>query len=173
MNIIGIALLIWSEALDSADGQLARMTNKKSKIGRILDGFATNLWFLSIYIFLCLRLINSGESYFVLVIALFCGISHSLQSAMADYYRNHYLFFVYGKNRSEVDNSKKLQQDYKELGWGKDFVTKLFMRLYINYTLEQEVIAANSKELINCISTKYNDEIPEEISREFKEKIND
>ena len=39
-TIIGILLLIWANLYDSADGQLARMTGKKTRWGRILDGFA-------------------------------------------------------------------------------------------------------------------------------------
>ena len=54
-NLIGIALLIWANWLDCADGQLARMTNKRTLIGRILDGFSGDVWFFSIYVFLCFR----------------------------------------------------------------------------------------------------------------------
>lgn len=45
-NIIGILLLIWANLYDSCDGQLARMTGKKTRWGRILDGFAGDVWFL-------------------------------------------------------------------------------------------------------------------------------
>ena len=41
----GIFLLIWANWYDCADGQLARMTGKKSLLGRILDGFAGDVWF--------------------------------------------------------------------------------------------------------------------------------
>ena len=40
MNLIGMLLLVWANWYDCADGQLARMTGKKTLIGRILDGFA-------------------------------------------------------------------------------------------------------------------------------------
>ena len=59
MNLIGMFLLIWANWYDCADGQLARMTGQKTLIGRILDGFAGDVWFFSIYFFLCLRL--TGE----------------------------------------------------------------------------------------------------------------
>ena len=52
----GIFLLIWANWYDCADGQLARMTGKKSLLGRILDGFAGDVWFFSIYFFISLRL---------------------------------------------------------------------------------------------------------------------
>jgi hypothetical protein len=39
MNLIGVLLLITAEAMDGADGQLARLTNNYSRFGRIFDGF--------------------------------------------------------------------------------------------------------------------------------------
>jgi len=170
VNIIGIALLIWAEALDSADGQLARMTDSKSMYGRILDGFGGNLWFISIYVHLCLRLINSGESYSIFIVAVICGISHSLQSAIADYYRNCYLFFVYGKNRSEISKSQNLKKDYQELSWRKNPVKKFLMRVYINYTVEQEFLSAKTVRLFNYVSSTHQEQVPAEISAEFKKK---
>jgi len=170
INIIGICLLILAEALDSADGQLARMINKKSLYGRILDGFGGNLWFISIYIHICLRMINDGNPYTVFVFAVVCGISHSLQSAMADYYRNYYLYFVYGSNRSEISKSKNLQEDYKQLKWGRDFFKKFLMRVYINYTIEQEFLSAQSIKLLEQTKDSYKDSVDESIAREFKSK---
>ena len=60
MNLIGMFLLIWANWYDCADGQLARMTGQKTLIGRILDGFAGDVWFFSIYFFLCLRLTGNA-----------------------------------------------------------------------------------------------------------------
>ena len=55
LNIIGMLLLIWANMYDSADGQLARLTGQKTPLGRILDGFAGDLWFFTIYAAICLR----------------------------------------------------------------------------------------------------------------------
>ena len=52
----GIALLVTSEAFDSADGQLARLSGQYSKLGRILDGLASHLVFASIYLHLAIRI---------------------------------------------------------------------------------------------------------------------
>ena len=38
LNLLGVLLWVIADTFDSADGQLARMTNHKSKLGRILDG---------------------------------------------------------------------------------------------------------------------------------------
>ena len=54
-NIIAIFLLMWADILDCTDGQLARMTGKKSRMGRILDGVAGFAWFIPIYVLLTYR----------------------------------------------------------------------------------------------------------------------
>ncbi|MDT3695870.1 MAG: CDP-alcohol phosphatidyltransferase family protein [Ignavibacterium sp.] len=170
INMIGILMLISAEALDSADGQLARMTDRKSMYGRILDGFGGNLWFISIYIHLCFRLIESGSSYTIFLLAIIAGISHSLQSAMADYYRNYYLYMVFGENKSEVVKSNELQLLYEELSWRKHFIKKFLMRVYINYTIEQEYFSKKSINLITFVSRQFPDQLPAEIQKMFSEK---
>ena len=79
MNLIGMFLLIWANWYDCADGQLARMTGQKTLIGRILDGFAGDVWFFSIYFFLCLRLTDESAPWgqpwgiWIWLIAAFSG----------------------------------------------------------------------------------------------------
>ena len=58
MNIIGVLLLCQADIFDCTDGQLARMTGKKSRLGRILDGMAGFVWFIPIYIALMFRFYN-------------------------------------------------------------------------------------------------------------------
>ena len=55
MNIIAIVLLMIADILDCTDGQLARLSGKKSRIGRILDGVAGFAWFTPIYVLLVYR----------------------------------------------------------------------------------------------------------------------
>jgi phosphatidylglycerophosphate synthase len=170
INIIGMLLLIWAEGLDSADGQLARMTNHKSRYGRILDGLGGNLWYISIYIHLCLRLINTGLSPAIFTIAVIAGISQSLQCAVADHYRNFYSYFVHGKEKSEVDDSARLLFDYSNLSWSRNFWKKFLMRMYINYTIEQEFISKNTIILLRYVERNFESKIPAKISDLFRNK---
>ena len=55
MNIIAILMLCLADIFDCTDGQLARMTGKKSRLGRILDGVAGFTWFVPIYVLLVYR----------------------------------------------------------------------------------------------------------------------
>lgn len=61
INAIGMLLLIWANSFDSADGQLARMTHNYSRIGRILDGMAGDIWFATIYVAICLREVVTSD----------------------------------------------------------------------------------------------------------------
>ena len=92
--------------LDNADGQLARLTKQGSRTGRALDGLADHLVFVSIYAHLCLRYTAGGAHTSSGYVALAAGMSHSLQSAAADYFRNAWLYFAEGKSRAELDSSR-------------------------------------------------------------------
>ena len=45
-NLYGVLLLMFANFCDSTDGQMARMTGKKTLIGRMLDGFSGDIWFV-------------------------------------------------------------------------------------------------------------------------------
>ena len=64
-TLIGILLLMWANHYDSADGQLARLTGQKTQWGRMLDGFAGDLWFFTIYVAICLRLMNQSMPFHI------------------------------------------------------------------------------------------------------------
>lgn len=171
LNLAGVVLLIFADALDSADGQLARMTGQKSRYGRILDGFSENLWFLSIYLHLYLRMVNTGASSLLLLIIIISALSHSFQCAVADYCRNFFTYFIRGKVSSEIDSSVKLKDDYAALSWKNTFWKKLFMCLYLNYTIEQETLSQNALQLSRYAEEKYKMELPETVTASFKAKM--
>jgi phosphatidylglycerophosphate synthase len=171
LNIWGVILLIISETLDSTDGQLARMTKRYSKTGRILDGVVTNFIFISIYIHICLRMINSGFPVFIFIIAIISGMGHSLQSAMADYYRNAYLKFTGDTNKGEFDKSDSLKKSYINISWRNSFIEKLFMWFYINYTQRQESLSKNFINLVKILENKLNSISPQWLKNEYR-KIN-
>ena len=50
-------LLMWANHYDSADGQL-RLDRTENPVGRMLDGFAGDIWFFTIYAAICLRLMD-------------------------------------------------------------------------------------------------------------------
>ncbi len=177
LNVIGMLLLIWANTYDSADGQLARLTGQKTQWGRMLDGFAGDLWFFSIYFFICLRF-TVGHDWEtqkiqitgVWLLAAFSGfICHSKQCALADYYRNIHLFFLKGKEGSELDNFKQQRELLYATPWKHHFWWKLWLFFYGNYTHSQESMSPNFQRLMSLLKEKYGDNIPRSFRDEFRE----
>src|SRR5262245_13575350 len=118
VNIAGMVLHVCANALDNADGQLARLTHQASRKGRIIDSVADHLGFASVYIHLTLRCALAGASPAIWFLALGAAMSHALQGAAADYYRTAFLYFANGK-RTEIDSSAALRSDFRKLSWGQ------------------------------------------------------
>ncbi len=169
INLLGMILLVWANTYDSADGQLARMTGQKSQLGRILDGACGDVWFISIYAAICLRLTPEWHIW-IWIFAAITGFFHSKQASMADYYRNIHLLFLKGKSGSELSNSAELKENYKKLSWSKDFIYKLFETFYLNYTQEQERLSPSFQRLNKLIKERYADNIPQQLRADFRKK---
>jgi phosphatidylglycerophosphate synthase len=167
-NLIGMALMVLANSLDSADGQLARMTNNKTRLGRILDGLCGDIWFIVIYCTLCLRLQVQGFGFWIWGLALTAGVFHALQAAMADYYRNIHLLFIKGKAGSEVDNSASLASEYSKLRWKGNFWSKATLWFYAGYTGRQERVSKNLQKLREQIRKTYGENIPQWLVVEFR-----
>ncbi|MBO7295135.1 MAG: CDP-alcohol phosphatidyltransferase family protein [Bacteroidaceae bacterium] len=176
-TILGILLLMWANFYDSCDGQMARLTGKKTLWGRILDGFAGDVWFFTIYAAICLRLQDDAIPFlpqykwgiWIWALAALSGlICHAKQCQLADYYRNIHLYFLKGKQGSELDNSRKVKADYDALTWRKDFVHKLFLFFYRRYTLSQEEMTPRFQLLKQQLDARYQEEIPTSLRDAFR-----
>ena len=156
---LGIFLLLFSEMLDSADGQLARMTQNYSKVGRVLDGIATSIMYLSVYAFLCARLIGESYPIWIILVAIVSGISHSTQCNIADFYRNCYLEYASPDTKGEIEPSEKIKEKYNK---DDSLFERLLMRFFYNYTTTQESITKEFQKLL-----KYLRDLGTNIPREF------
>ena len=145
-NVVAVVLLMVANFCDSADGQLARLTNQKTVLGRLLDGFASDVWFFFIYVAIVWRLwhepiplIGAEWGWWAFVPCALAGlVCHSTQCGMADYYRNIHLWFVKGDGGSESDSYAKEQALYDELkrqGWSFE---RLYHFFYNGYCRKQE-----------------------------------
>jgi phosphatidylglycerophosphate synthase len=166
--IPGILFLILYEALDSADGQLARMTGVNSEYGRILDGLVGELVFINIYAGLCYRYINSGGTIWIIPLAVAAGLSNSYQAAMADYFRNCYLYFVRGIESSEHGASESIRDKYAALSWRKEPVRKLLRACYLSYILQQELLSGPFLRLKSVAIKRYGDKFPYNLRQEYQ-----
>jgi len=170
INGIGMLLLVFANSLDSADGQLARMTDNKSRFGRILDGFAGDFWFASIHIALCLRLMEQGWGAWIWIFGVLAGVAHVFQSAMADYYRNVHLYFIKGASGSELDNSQDLNAEFVQLSWRKDTFQKFVLNGYLGYTRMQENLSPKLQRLLQLVKTHFPKVMPMQLVHDFRAK---
>ena len=168
VNIAGMVLHVCANVLDNADGQLARLTHQESRKGRIIDSVADHLGFASVYIHLTLRCAFAGASPAIWLLALGAAISHALQGAAADYYRTAFLYFV-GGARNGIDSSSALRSDYRKLRWGQRAWDKLLLALYLNFTLQQEMLAPHLKQLRETANTVFHGQIPGWLEQRYRD----
>jgi hypothetical protein len=176
-TIIGILLLVWANLYDSADGQLARMTGKKTRWGRILDGFAGDVWFFCIYAAICLRLMckpmpflpDTEWGIWIWLLSALAGlVLHAKQCQLADYYRNIHLYFLKGESGSELDNFKKLREEFHSLSWREDGVWKVFLYFYGNYTRSQEKQTPCFQAFKAEVDRRFGKNLPAALQKDFR-----
>ena len=188
MNLVAILLLMVADVFDCTDGQLARLSGKKSRLGRILDGVAGFAWFTPIYVALVWRFYLHHDLEFswlgiedtpqnaviatavVFVLGVVSGVAGLAgQQRLADYYIQVHLFFLKGEKGSELDNSVRQQEIYDQMDQSTPFVERYFQKSYIDYTRKQEKATPQFQHLLARLREKYGslDAIPEEVRQEF------
>ena len=178
-NVYGVLLLMFANFCDSTDGQLARLTGKKTLIGRMLDGFSGDLWFLAIYLAIAFRLCGDpvpflGDvtwSWGIFALCSFAGfLCHSPQSSLADYYRQIHLYFLLGKKGSELDDYVSQRAFYNQMPWKGNFWAKMFFFNYSNYCRSQEKRTPEFQKLYKTVRQRWPnaDEMPQSLRDEFR-----
>ena len=179
LNYLGIFLIIWANTYDSADGQLARLTKQYSQIGRILDGVSGDLWFFAIYFALVFRELHFGDAWLkdffmhsqnhwiIWTMAIAAGVSHALQCAMADYYRQFHLYFLKGESGSELESTSKLDEQIKQSHGFK----RITMFFYRQYTANQERLTPALQRLRRELKNQYGNEMPPQQFRDDFRKL--
>lgn len=170
-TILGILLLNWANFHDNADGILARMTGKKTLWGRILDGTASDAWFVTIYISISTRLmLYSGWGIWSWVMCTIAGLfCHSKQCQLSDYYRNIHLFFLKGKAGSELDNKAQQFKLFKDTPWRGQIFWKLFLISYVGYCGAQERMTPHFQRFFKELRQRYGDNIPASLREDFRQ----
>lgn len=166
-NIIGILLLIIANILDCVDGQLARLTGIKSAIGRILDGFAGDIWFASIYIGFALRLSHEYGTDWFFALAVLSGLSHLVQANITDYYKTLHLYFISKDKGAEFQSLEQVEARHKEMKYG---INKAFYFLYRWYTLLQVKATPTLQQMLRSLHARYGDDIPQDIRLRFRKQ---
>lgn len=164
VNLIGIALVIFAAILDCCDGQIARLTHTSSQLGRVLDGMVDIANFFAIYIALGLRMTRetipftdtswSGIIWIIIVVAMLC---HASQARMADYYRGLHLFFLQGNDRAALARARQLRAELAALPKDSPFYRRMYRRLYLFYTEDQEKQTPRAQRLLAALEETEGD----------------
>ncbi|MBE6289610.1 MAG: CDP-alcohol phosphatidyltransferase family protein [Bacteroidaceae bacterium] len=191
LNLIAVFLLCWADIFDCTDGQLARLTGQKSRLGRILDGVAGFIWYMFIYVAIAYRFYlhhglefgwfgieNTAENTMiatcvVVALGLYSGfVCMAGQTRLADYYIQVHLFFLKGAKGSEFDNSKKQQEIYEQTSWKGNWVWKAFLNSYVGYTRKQEKATPQFQRMMKLMKEKYGsvEQVPSAIRQEFHDQ---
>jgi phosphatidylglycerophosphate synthase len=104
LALTGIGLLILHGAIDSADGQLARMTGQVSEFGRVLDGISGYVTHVAVYLAILTVLVRQGGSIWMLGLTVIAGVCTAIQAQMYDYHRTAYAAIAI-KGRLPLDES--------------------------------------------------------------------
>ena len=164
-KLLGILCLVIANILDCVDGQLARMAGVTSKIGRILDGVAGNIWFTLIYIFLALRLKNQFDTWLFFIPAVLSGFSHFVQANITDYYKTLHLFFVDKDKGNEFQNLREVRAQYAGMDFG---IQKVLFFIYLGYTALQEKSTPRLQQMLRHFKNRYGEHIPNDICLDFR-----
>ena len=176
-NLMGVFLLMFANFCDSTDGQMARLTGKKTLIGRMLDGFSGDVWFFAVYLAILLRLGRMWEPYMgtwaylasfslCFVASILC---HSPQSSLADYYRQIHLYFLLGKEGSELDNYQRQRQIYEQLP-KRQWLSRIFYYNYANYCRSQERRTPAFQRFFRQVKEQWPnaDDMPQQLRDDFR-----
>lgn len=165
-GVLGILCLVIANILDCVDGQLSRLTGKKSNIGRILDGVAGDLWFISIYISLAARLVQQFDNKIFILVAILSMLSHFIQAALTDYYKTLHLLFVSPEKGKEFQSAESVRKKYESMTKPID---RVFYLPYMYYTKLQMRVTPKLQSMLQKVKSVFPGfNVPEKDSQLFR-----
>lgn len=135
---------IWyaiANVLDCADGQLARLQNSGTLLGRVVDGVADYISSIAIFLGIGAGLVAMGKSEWLLVVV--AGLSSALHALFFDHYQNEYISIVRGKN-SFLDGEIAGYTDQINLMKKQYSLRRLVMVVYLRYLKFQQRTSTRS-----------------------------
>ena len=176
-NLYGVGLLMLANFCDSTDGQMARLSGKKTLLGRVLDGFSGDVWFFCIYVAIVVRLwpqaipgTSMQWGIWGFMLAAVAGfLCHAPQSALADYYRQIHLYFLLGREGSELDNYESQRKIYEALP-KRQWLQRIFYYNYANYCRSQERRTPKFQQFFRQVREQYPDAsaMPQSLRDDFR-----
>ena len=146
MVLLAILGMVLANILDCVDGQLARLTGITSKWGRILDGAAGDLWFITLYTALSLRMYHATGEWYWFLIAFLSLLCHLSQASLTDLYKTFHLAHISEEKGKEFETYAMIQKRLKQQ---KPGFSKLTLRVYAFYTGIQAFYTPELQKLVD------------------------
>jgi phosphatidylglycerophosphate synthase len=143
---LGLGFMVLHSWLDSADGQLARVTGQTSPWGRTVDGLCDNVSFIAIYTCLfAAHCLHGGVSPLpVFTLTLLAGISHSTHCALTEFQRMLFLTYCKGGHVTLDEQPERWRAQLAAARRAGSWSKRLVNRLHLNYALQQRTLLATS-----------------------------
>jgi phosphatidylglycerophosphate synthase len=90
LGLLAFALLILHSVVDSADGQLARMTGRTTEFGRFVDGVSGYTTHAAIYAAIMAQVLARGGSLAIVGVAGLAAVANIVHAQLYDYFRTSY-----------------------------------------------------------------------------------
>ena len=162
-------LITMAGVLDSADGQLARMSNQSTELGRIIDGAIDNAVFVVAYIAGCTYFYQGDYGWQIYLLGVPAGlIGHSYSSAVYELYKTEYLYYVTQADYAKIASLDEIKQKLKE----HKGINKLLFWMYYDYTKKQHWLSTRTPEM-RATFEKYafNPNTKEKFANMYREMI--
>jgi phosphatidylglycerophosphate synthase len=146
LALFGVALLVLHGIVDSADGQLARMTGQSSELGRILDGVSGYVTHIALYLAIVSVVRRGDGSWWVLGMATASGMCTAIQAQMYDYHRTAYAVFAI-KGRVPIElAASSVRGPFGALAAGYAASQRAFLGLH--HSVEQIIAVRSSGNVV-------------------------
>ncbi|MGI8437789.1 MAG: CDP-alcohol phosphatidyltransferase family protein [Chthoniobacterales bacterium] len=152
LALAGFGFLIAYSVLDSADGQLARLTGQATELGRVLDGVIGYVVYAAIYLALTASMLQHESSPAVIGLMFLAIISNIAHGQMYEYHRHHYISVVL-KGRVPQDDPARLNSPI--IAW-----------LYRGYLACQRALNGAHAETMRAIASRAPGGIVSDVDRD-------
>jgi phosphatidylglycerophosphate synthase len=132
--IAGILAIVLAGVLDSSDGQLARMTNQSTELGRIIDGIVDNAVFVAAYLFATMHMYDELGVVYATSVGLIAGAAHSWKSAVYELHKAEYLYYVGAFKSSKLPSPEEVKATFQR----DTLFRKAVYVLYLDYCRKQQ-----------------------------------
>jgi phosphatidylglycerophosphate synthase len=127
---------------DCADGQLARMTNRSTKMGRILDTLADLTTHCFIFLGVAIGLHRNTGTALPFVLALAAQISMYLHLALFDHFKNKFITIAMPECVDQLDSLDSLKNKIEQLETSNSRLSSLLRKIFLWFSkMENRVVS--------------------------------